>query len=133
MMGLSGMTNFFSSTTSPLSYSPMGTRGCPSGDLDRGLTNPRFSLQPRRPNKKFPGWKKNHKQNEKTIAVFQHFSPIKVIPFCAESYKMVLSPIFTLKPRVTLSRNGYSGGRTFLCQYFQKHTLHISTTLYFIF
>jgi hypothetical protein len=36
---------------SPLSWSLPGTSGCPGGDSDRGLTNPRFSLQPRRPNK----------------------------------------------------------------------------------
>jgi hypothetical protein len=35
---------------SPLSWSLPGASGCPSGDSDRGLTNLRFSLQPRRPN-----------------------------------------------------------------------------------
>ncbi len=36
---------------SSLSWSLPETGGCPSGDSDKGLTNPRFSLQPRRPNK----------------------------------------------------------------------------------
>jgi hypothetical protein len=36
-----------------LSY--LGTRGCPAGDSDRGLTNPCFSFQLRRPTKKFQG------------------------------------------------------------------------------
>jgi hypothetical protein len=44
-------------TTSSLTFFFLGTSGCPSGDWDRGLTNPRFSLQPRRPNKKFPRWR----------------------------------------------------------------------------
>ncbi len=35
---------------SPLSWSLLAASGCPSGDLDKGITNPRFSLQPRRPN-----------------------------------------------------------------------------------
>jgi hypothetical protein len=36
---------------SPLSRSLPGTSDCPSGDSDRGLTEPCLSLQPRRPNK----------------------------------------------------------------------------------
>jgi hypothetical protein len=39
------------------------TRGFSSGDWDGGLTNPRFSLQPRRLNKKFPGENSQKQKN----------------------------------------------------------------------
>ncbi len=47
----------------PLPWSLPGTSGCPSGDSDRGLTNPCFSFQPRRPNTSSRVGE-SHKQNE---------------------------------------------------------------------
>ena len=54
-----------------------GTSGCPSGDSDRGLTNPRFSLQPRRPNKS-PWISESRKQNENPESIS---SPIYYSPY----------------------------------------------------
>ncbi len=54
---------FLNLSTRSLPYSLLVTRGCPSGDWDGGHTNPDFSLQPRRPQKKFPG-QNNYKQKE---------------------------------------------------------------------
>jgi hypothetical protein len=46
-----------------------GTCGCPSGDSDRRLTDPRFSLQPRRPNKS-PWTSESRKQIENPESIF---------------------------------------------------------------
>jgi hypothetical protein len=62
---------------SPLSRSLPGTSGCPSGDMDRGLTNPRFSLQPRRPNKSSRvGESRKQNKNPKPVSSKIQYSSI---------------------------------------------------------
>ncbi len=55
--GLLVMQNLCLSVLQPDLYflSCLGTSGCLSGDWNRGLANPCFTLQPRRPSKKFQG------------------------------------------------------------------------------
>jgi hypothetical protein len=52
--------------------------GCPSGDSDRGLTNLRFSLQPRRPNKS-PWISESRKQNENPESISSPIYTVLII------------------------------------------------------
>jgi hypothetical protein len=73
----------------------VGDSGCPSGDSDRRLTNPRFSLQPRRPNKS-PRVSISRKQNAnpEPNSLLKQYSPVVLkqkSQFFAESLSYIIS------------------------------------------
>jgi hypothetical protein len=89
------MENFSVLQPDLLPFSLLGIKCCPSGDWDGGLTDPRFSLQPRRPNKRSQDRKSENTINRTKfkssvltilsqsnhIISFPMLSPIKYGPF----------------------------------------------------
>jgi hypothetical protein len=96
----------------------LGTSGCPSGDGDRGLTGPCFSLLRRRPTKKSPG---NERRN-RSIFYVQVLQP---------TYMVLLYLQFP--PNHKRVAVGWWGGRGALLLYISKSNTNTCIILLLLF